>query len=127
MSSGKTNIDITIIKTKILTTKFRLLWPLEMSRDCAITLLHENVTRYCIVGARIECAKIVVFVLIRAKVIIIIIIYVFIFTTSLLLLLISNTKVYYKTGIGTWRFRKALKKLKHNNANTTFIVICLIF
>ena len=28
-----------------------------MSRDCAITLLHENVTRYCIVGARIECAK----------------------------------------------------------------------
>ena len=71
MSSGKTNIDITIIKTKILTIKFRLLWPLEMSRDCAITLLHENVTRYCIVGARIECAKIVVFVLIRAKVIII--------------------------------------------------------
>ena len=43
-----------------------------MSRDCAITLLHENVTRYCIVGARIECAKIVVFVLIRAKVIIIV-------------------------------------------------------
>ena len=42
-----------------------------MSRDCAITLLHENVTRYCIVGARIECAKIVVFVLIQAKVIII--------------------------------------------------------
>ena len=45
-----------------------------MSRDCAITLLRENVTRYCIVGARIECAKIVVFVLIRAKVIIIFII-----------------------------------------------------
>ena len=42
-----------------------------MSRDCAITLLHENVTHYCVVGARIECAKIVVFVLIRAKVIII--------------------------------------------------------
>ena len=61
MSLGKTNIYITIIKTKIVTTKFRILWPLEMSRDCAITLLHENVTCYCIVGARIECAKIVVF------------------------------------------------------------------
>ena len=36
-------------------------------------------------------------------------------------------KVYYKTEVGTWRFREALKKLMHNNANATFIVICLIF
>ena len=27
-------------------------------------------------------------------------------------------KVYYKTDVGTWRFREALKKLIHNNANT---------
>ena len=37
------------------------------------------------------------------------------------------TKVYYKTEVRTWRFREALKKLMHNNANTAFIVICLRF
>ena len=35
--------------------------------------------------------------------------------------------VYYKTKVGTWRFREALKKLMHNSVSTTFIVICLIF
>ena len=40
---------------------------------------------------------------------------------------IVTIKVYYKTEVRTWRFREALKKLVHNNANTTFIVICLIF
>ena len=36
-------------------------------------------------------------------------------------------KVCYKTEVGTWRFREALKKLMHNNFNTKFIVIYLIF
>ena len=36
-------------------------------------------------------------------------------------------KIYYKTEVGTRRFREALKKPMHNNANTTFIEICLIF
>ena len=36
-------------------------------------------------------------------------------------------KVCYKTKVGTCRFREALKKLMHNNANTIFTVISLIF
>ena len=39
-----------------------------------------------------------------------------------------STKVYYKTEVRTWQFFwEALKKLMHNNANATFIVIYLIF
>ena len=34
---------------------------------------------------------------------------------------------HYKTEVGTWQFREALKKLMHNNAKIIFIVICLIF
>ena len=37
------------------------------------------------------------------------------------------TKVYHKSKVGTWRFQEALKKLMHNNTNSIFIVISLIF
>ena len=45
----------------------------------------------------------------------------------IIIILIALIKAYYKTEVGTWRFREALKKLMHDNANTAFIVICLIY